>query len=255
MPRLDVPAAIRALLETDRSWSVYALGDLSPGFFEHAEWLAPSGGGTALVMVLRLPALALPVLFALGEPDAVAPLLEEIDDPALFLTVRPEILPLFRSTHDVRDPRLLWRMLLDPRRFPGGPGEGGVRLGRGDLVAFQRLFAGEDAPDFFYPYMLDQGVFFGIREEDELVAVAGTHLVVPEEGVAAIGNVYTRRDRRGRGLAFLVTSAVAAELLRLGIRTIGLNVTRENEAAARVYERLGFTRTCAFYEGIAIREG
>jgi predicted GNAT family acetyltransferase len=92
-------------------------------------------------------------------------------------------------------------------------------------------------------------VFFGTWENGELVAVAGTHLAVPAEGVGAIGNVYTRRDRRGLGLAGALTSAVAGELLRMGVRTIGLNVTQRNAAAIRVYERLGFFRYCDFIEG------
>jgi predicted GNAT family acetyltransferase len=71
--------------------------------------------------------------------------------------------------------------------------------------------------------------------------------------VGAIGNVYTRRDRRGRGLASFVTGAVTAELLRLGLRTVALNVNQRNAAAIRVYEQLGFTRYCAFYEGVAVR--
>jgi predicted GNAT family acetyltransferase len=101
--------------------------------------------------------------------------------------------------------------------------------------------------------MLQDGVFFGTREAGELVAAAGTHLVACSEGVAAVGNVYTRRDRRGRGLAARTTSAVVGELLRMNVATIALNVSRNNDVAIRVYERLGFLRYCAYYEGLARR--
>lgn len=97
-------------------------------------------------------------------------------------------------------------------------------------------------------------MFFGIWEGDELIAAAGTHLVVPSEEVAAIGNVYTRRDRRGRCLATQVTSAVASELMRMKLRTIALNVEQKNAAAIGVYERLGFVRYCSFCEGRAIKK-
>jgi predicted GNAT family acetyltransferase len=70
--------------------------------------------------------------------------------------------------------------------------------------------------------------------------------------VAAIGNVYTRRDRRGRGLSGCLTSAVAAEILRLRIPVVGLNVSQRNSAAIRVYERLGFAAHCEFVEGPAV---
>ena len=97
--------------------------------------------------------------------------------------------------------------------------------------------------------MLADGAFHGIYEGTALVAAAGTHLVAREEGAAAIGNVYTRHDRRGRGLARLTTSSVLAELA--GIETIGLNVRAENDAALHLYESLGFVRHCQFYEGLA----
>ena len=68
----------------------------------------------------------------------------------------------------------------------------------------------------------------------------GTHLLAREEGAAAIGNVYTRRDHGGGGLGRLVTSAVVGELS--GVETIGLNVRADNAAALHLYESLGFAR-------------
>jgi predicted GNAT family acetyltransferase len=65
--------------------------------------------------------------------------------------------------------------------------------------------------------------------------------------------VYTRRDHRGRGLAARTTSAVVSELLRMHVATIALNVSRKNDVAIRVYERLGFLRYCVYYEGLAKR--
>ena len=79
--------------------------------------------------------------------------------------------------------------------------------------------------------------------------MAGTHVVSSQARVAAIGNVYTRRDRRGQGLARRTTGAVAAELLRLGIETIVLNVAMDNAPALSVYRGLGFMPFCGYYEG------
>jgi len=254
MPRITHPAEIRALLEIDRPWAVYALGDLAPGFFEHSEWLrAPNA--PALILLYR--AFATPVLFALGKPESVRGLLDEIGgEREMYLSIRPEILPLVKARYEVRHETAMWRMVLDPVNL-AAPMQDAVRLGPADLAALQQLYAdgkpSSEVPDFFYPSMIEQGVFFGIWEDKMLVAAAGTHLVAPLESVGAIGNVYTRRDRRGRGLALRVTCAVAAELLRLGLRTVALNVNQRNAAAIRVYERLGFARYCAFYEGVAIR--
>jgi ribosomal protein S18 acetylase RimI-like enzyme len=39
----------------------------------------------------------------------------------------------------------------------------------------------------------------------------------------------------------------------MNLTTIALNVSRKNDTAIRVYERLGFLRYCDYYEGLAGR--
>ena len=259
MPVFREPEAIRAILRTDPGWAVFALGDLAPGYWEHTVWLRPASGAPVLAMLYR--GFATPVLFAMGDPSGVAPLLEEIDAeidaPALYLHVRPEWLPAIAARYPSLEPRPMWRMVLDPPAFRPERGAAVERLGPGDLAPLSALYADGDAageaPGFFLPSMLENGVFFGIREGRELVAAAGTQLVAPREGVAAIGNIYTRRDRRGRGLAGAATSAVVDELLRAGLPLVALNVSVHNTQAVRVYERLGFLRYCEYVEGLARR--
>jgi len=94
---------------------------------------------------------------------------------------------------------------------------------------------------------------FERRRMVRLIAIAGTHVVSRATSVGALGNVYTRRDRRRRGLALEVASAVTAELVRSGISTIVLNIIATNTPARRVYERIGFGDYCEFYEGAAVR--
>jgi GNAT superfamily N-acetyltransferase len=256
MPALSDPVMIRRLLETDRLWSVYALGDLSPEMFRHCAWHCAPDGAPALLLLYR--AFATPVIFTLGEASVVGGLLEQVGPPPeLYLHVRPEMTPVLRSRYEIPIVKTMWRMILDSKAYRPIMTERVSRLSPHDLPALQRLYAdGEpsgEAPDFFASGMLTGGVYFGVREGEDLTAAAGTHLVVPAEGVAAVGNVYTRRDSRGRGLATLVTSAVTAELLRLGLQTIALNVEQHNLPAARVYERLGYVRYCPFHEGLATR--
>lgn len=256
MSALRDPAVIRSILLTDPAWSVYALGDLAPGFFERCEWFQPAGGAPALALLYR--GFATPVLFAIGEPSALAPLLDELTgEPALYLQLRPEIVPLVAERFQLIERKEMLRMVLDPRAYRPAPVEGTVRLSPTDLGEIQRLYsdgqATGEAPDFFLPSMLADGVFYGIREEGELIAAAGTHLAAPAEGVGVLGNIYTRRDRRGRGLAARSTSAVVGELLRMNLATIALNVAANNETAIRVYKRLGFFRYCVYCEGLAKR--
>jgi ribosomal protein S18 acetylase RimI-like enzyme len=254
MPRVHDIATIRALLNTDRRWSLYALGDLAPEHFPHTAWYRPADDARAILMLYR--AFKPTVVFGVGPPEQLAPLLDEIDEPALSLHVPPQMLPLLRRRHDLVGDHAMWRMVLDADAFPHFDPEC-ERLTLDDVPALERLFDDGDVagerPHYFFPAMVESGVFCGIREGNAIVAVAGTHLVVPAEGIAAVGNIYTRRDARRRGLARRTTAAVAAELVRCNIETIGLNVAQTNVTAARVYEALGFRRYCEFYEGDAVR--
>jgi ribosomal protein S18 acetylase RimI-like enzyme len=196
-----------------------------------------------------------PVLFASGEPGEIATILDEIPEPVLYLHVRDEVSRMLAARGMAVEPKPMWRMLLDRSQYRPERTARVARLNPADLAALRRLYAcGEavhEAPEFFLPSMLEDGSFFGVWEAGELAAVAGTQLIVPAEGVAAIGNVYTRRDRRGCGLAGAVTTAVVGELLRRDLRSIALNVAQANTRAVRVYERLGFVVHCGYCEGIA----
>jgi len=254
MPLTTDRRRIRTLLSSDRIWSLYGLGDLEPERFAVSDWHI-SRDGRALVLLYR--AFGTPVLFAHGPAEGVEELLDEASEPEAYLSVRPEVMPAVRARYTVRAEAAMWRMGLAaaPGAVPAPPGL--RRLTAADAPALGRLLddgleSGE-TPDFFRLAQVRDGVFFGVEEAGELVAVAGTHLMAPSEGVAAVGNVYTRRDRRGRGLAGATTAAVCAALRAAGIADIGLNVAQGNAAAIRAYERVGFRVHCPFFEGLALR--
>src|SRR5262249_10819818 len=145
-----------------------------------------------------------PVLLTVGPAPQLQPVFDEVDAALgacrqLYLSVRPDVLPLLQQRYRASWTRLMQRMLLDRRRFRPGEAREVCPLGPADLEAVRALYADGDAtgeaPDFFAPTMLEQGVFCGIREGAALVAAAGTHIVARGEGVGAVGNVYTRRDR------------------------------------------------------------
>jgi len=255
MPRIADLSGIRSILELDRPWAVYALGDLSPGFAEHCKWFALQDEPPALVLLYGR--FEPPVLFALGPPDRLACLMQEIDSPAVTLQVRPDALAAILAHYQSADLQAMWRMLVEPETFRPVAVGGAAPLGGADIDAIQALYADGhqrgEGPHFFDPSMVEQGIFRGVWEGDALVAVAGTHLVAPSLGVCAIGNVYTRHDRRGRGLSARVTSAVVSDAFLRNLPTVVLNVDQRNAAAIRVYERLGFRRYCDFAEGLARR--
>jgi ribosomal protein S18 acetylase RimI-like enzyme len=244
---------IQPILSRDRAWALYALGDLSPRHFPQTTWYINNQN---LVLIYR--GADPPILFAMGEPEALRIILADVREPALSLSVCENVLPILLEFYKVSSLVPMRRMLahIEPvvEPLPNLPMR---RLSSGDEPAVRALFqdgalAGE-APDFFLPWMLSEGVFFGLWNQGQLIAVAGTHLVSAEEQVAAVGNIYTRRDQRGRGYGTAVTIAVTHALRNMGMTTIGLNVKRENAAALRAYQKAGYRFFCDFLEGIITR--
>src|SRR5512143_206632 len=138
MPRLSDAGLIRALLETDRAWAAYALADLAPGFFEHCEWHACREPAPALILLYR--AFEIPVLVTVGPAPAIAGLLDEVrDEPEMYLSIRPEILPLIKARYNVLAEAPMWRMVLDPGAFSAPSANEAVRLTVADLPALQQL--------------------------------------------------------------------------------------------------------------------
>jgi ribosomal protein S18 acetylase RimI-like enzyme len=221
---------------------VYALGDLAPAMFPKTTWFTPD-----LTLIVRDYGTA--ILFAMGT-RSVREALDSVDGP-VHLQVQRDALEEIRRHADVASAQRMLRMTWTGHPAPVRSGAT-VRLGASDVRALQRLYAdgqpSGESPDFFFPSMVTDGVFHGIYEGPALVAVAGTHLVAREEGVASIGNVYTHRERRGHGLGRVVVRAVLNELA--GIETVGLNVRADNDVAVHLYESLGFVRHCEFYEAL-----
>jgi ribosomal protein S18 acetylase RimI-like enzyme len=242
LPTLTDKNQIRALLQTDRRWCVYALGDLAPRMFAKCRWFAPD-------LTLVLHDYGTSILFAHGI-GSIGEALDHVSWP-VHLQVQPDALTEVGRYAHVTSVKQMIRMA-----WSGGStrvNDRVTRLTAKDVPAIERLYAdGQstgESPDFFYGSMVIDGVFFGVYKGEDLIAAAGTHLVSREEGAAAIGNVYVRRDRRGGGLGRMVTAAVLHELA--GIATVGLNVRADNDAAISVYESLGFVRYCEFREAIA----
>jgi GNAT superfamily N-acetyltransferase len=254
MPALTDLSRVRAILDRDRAWAAYALGDLSPHLVGQCSWYAPLDGSAALVLLYR--GFNPPIVFAIGAAADVAPLFRELDAPEISLHVEPHALTPLESAYRPTDIRTMWRMAVEPSSFRPVPTTGVISLEASDLGAVNALYErgrlNGDGPTFFHPSMLEQGMFRGIREGGDLIAVAGTHLHSAELDVCTIGNIYTRPDRRRRGLAARATSAVVSDAVAQGIGTIVLNVGQENLGARRLYEQLGFRSHCEFVEGEAV---
>lgn len=244
--------SIREILLADPVWSAYALADLRDDLLPLCRWTV-AGEGLALIFTGLEP----PILLTVGSPEDVAGALAEAELPErVYLSVHQEHLPVLQRYYAGDDYREMVRMslgedvALPPVSHPVG------RLRSDDIPAIEALIAqgGPFAPDGFAPYQVADGFFFGATDgAGELAAIGGTHIFNREEGVAAIGNVYTRSDCRGKGYARAITSEIVSQLRAAGLPLVVLNVNSENTIARKLYDSLGFVEHCSFVEGIVKR--
>ncbi len=266
----------RAILASDPVWAAYAIADLRPDLARHCRWaVSPQKGGLALLFTGLEP----PILLAAGTSDGVHAALGDIDLPQeLSLSIQPSHLTALQLRYPDVDTECMLRMNFAPRKNQPPPVRPAVPLSQMDLQRLQDLYrcGGEFAPDAFDSSQLDDGFFFGIEDKDgSLLSAGGTHITysaarspfaravgrqprrddtldsILAEGVAAIGNIYTRPDCRGKGYGTAVTASILHALQAANYGTIVLNVSAHNLAAQSIYEKLGFVVHCRFLEGLA----
>jgi RimJ/RimL family protein N-acetyltransferase len=239
---------IRQILESERIWCAYALADLDPAEAERCTWLTNM---EAVVLIYKGfdPA----VLFAHGKTDMLHRLFDQVPSGNYQYTLKEPLRMMLNQGLEPAHEERMWRMNLDLNKFPSVSTVGVERIGLEDLSSIKHLYRNyPDQPDAFHERQLAMGPFYGIRENGEIISIAGVHIISPWASVAAIGNVFTRPDRRGQGFATKTSAAVIQAVLEQGIDTIVLNVAMDNEPALRCYEKLGFTPHCSYYEGSGI---
>lgn len=241
------------LLEQDRLLAAYALCDLDPREFGRTRWGIALDAGRPVGLVLEYLGPSPQPLFLAGDPAAVARVLRDVIVPrAAWIAGSPAHLAEAEPVYRIDPGPPMIRMVVDAGSFEpaGRPAE---RLGPRDIGELNRLY--DLGPAAWLPAStVAEGVYYGIREGDRIVAAAGTHVIGDAVGLAAVGNVMTRADRRGRGHATAVTSAVTAELLGRCPQVV-LNVRADNPAALAVYRSLGYREHVRFEERLARRRG
>lgn len=227
---------------------IYALADLEEPYWSASTWWR---NGDAALGVVGLPDQATIVYsVSSADPSGTLSLAAELSGeiPATLVTGVTGIGDTFRSVGR----ELVWNRgyhrfhLTDPDRVPERSNDV-VSLSPDDLEEVVALYAVDPGAAFFLPYMLETETFVGVRVGDELVAVAGTHVLSTVHDVAAIGAVFTHPDHRGKGFGSAVTAGV---IDRIGDRvgTIGLNTTDSNAAARSIYLRMGFSESLGYEE-------
>lgn len=242
--RLHDKEEIRAFFSTNVPLHIYSIGDLDDFFWPDTSWYAWKEKDDLNAVVLLYTATSLPVLLALTEESTLTKiLLESITDllPARFYAhLSTGLEDVFEEGHKVVSHGRHYKMALrDKTRWDTVDTAQAIPLTPTDLKDLQRLYAQSYSGNWFEPRMLETNQYFGIRGPRGLISVAGVHVYSPTYRVAALGNITTHPDFRGKGLGTAVTAKLCKSLIE-SVDHIGLNVKVDNEEAIRCYRKLGF---------------
>jgi GNAT superfamily N-acetyltransferase len=251
---LDDRERIAAFCRRNPAIHAYALGDLDDFFWPHTRWFGWERGRELEHVALLYTEAVPPVLLAVaGEAaETMRPLLRAVAEllpSQVYGHLSPPLvdaLPGF-ETESMPAPHVKMG-LADTAYLPGLDVESPELLRSGDLAEVQAFYEVAYPGTWFQPRMLATSRYVGIREHGKLVCVAGVHVWSPAWRVAALGNVATLPEARGRGLATAACARLCRVLLEDGIETIGLNVQAENDAAVRAYTKLGFRVVAPYVE-------
>ncbi len=249
---------VYAVLNADRIWNGYSICDLEPPLRQYtrvALALGQDKAHLAACVFLQHPEFS--ALVSHGDPEGIAVLLAAqaaLPSPTFILAQQSHVPAIEMQYQFAAVREAMRRMMVDRRTFKPveqGPSEV-VKLTLSDLPALEALYDAYSS-NAFAADQLRSGVFYGVRQGDTVIAAGGTHALAPSYGIAAVGNIYTQPHARGRGYASAITTAIITELLEGPYSQIILNVAEANQAARRLYQRLGFRDHCHYWEGRAFR--
>jgi predicted GNAT family acetyltransferase len=240
---------------------IYSIGDLDEFFWPYTTWYGFKSNGNIEVIALMYIGLSHPTLLALSNED-------DIDVVINLLSSIQHLLPnhfyahlssgletVMRTTHNLESHGKHYKMALVNKTLMSGKDFPDIeRLEMKDLTSIQALYKESYPGNWFDPRMLETNQYFGIREENRLVSIAGIHVYSPQYKVAALGNITTLPTHRIKGYGTRVTARLCQSLIDEGI-DVALNVKTNNKAAISCYRRIGFEIVASYEEFMIQRKG
>ena len=234
--------------------NLYHIGDLDDFFWPHTQWTAHLDGETIAALTLMYTGERPPVLLGILNENRAAMaallryLLPSLPD-AVYTHLSPGLETLFQPHYTLRDHGEHYKMgLEDLKALHRQDTSGVILLSEADLPRLEALYDTAYPGNWFNPRMLQTGQYAGISDTDgRLLCAAGVHVYSPQYKVAALGNITTLPEQRGRGLATKATAGLCKQLLK-SVDFVGLNVRTDNLAAIRVYKRVGFEIAGVYHE-------
>ena len=248
-------SALEKYFRRDLPLHVYSLGDLDDFYWPRITCYGIQTGKGLENVITFYRGEGLPVLLAFGEldPDYLRQLQPLLPD-RFYSHMAPGLIKEFSDTYLVTEYGDHYKMsLVDSEPIRKTITNNTFQLTEKDLPEVNQLYKDSYPDNAFDPRMLKSGQYIGIRHQGHLASIAGIHTYSAAYRVAALGNVTTHPNYRGRGFGKAVTARLC-QFLESRIDFIGLHVKCENQPALSLYQSLGF-RISSVYGEFSLKKG
>lgn len=231
--------------------NLYALGDLDKFFWDYTTWYALTKEEQIKQLVLLYTKSDLPVLLGLST---------KVDELKEFLRLLLPLLPkrfyahfsgdgvkVLEQDYQIQSHGEHYKMALTDKSRLDIDTSQAIALSVENTEELTQLYNLSYPGNWFEPQMLKTGCYYGIRRGNTLVSVAGVHVYSEDYLVAALGNITTHPQWRGKGLGTIVCAKLCQVLLET-VEHIGMNVKADNQSAIACYKKLGFTSIATYTE-------
>lgn len=222
---------------------VYSIGDLDDFFWPKTIWYSLKENDEIKALALLYIGMSTPTLLAIYDKDfsTFRELVERLKPilPAKFYAhLSPGLVDIFGKNNIIQNFGNNIKMAL--RKSPLPINDNNIRTLVADDIPLIEDFYKKSYPDnWFDKRMIETEKYLGYFSNGLLVGIAGIHVYSKEYKVAALGNIATHPDYRGKGIGFKLTSALCSDLKKT-VDHIGLNVKSNNDAAINCYKKIGF---------------
>ena len=245
---------IETFLRKHTSLFLYHIGDLDEFYFPLTQWYGLKTNNDLKAVILLYKAFQPIIIQALSSQKELSYLKKivqlclDIFPDKFYAHLTPGVEGVLESKYKLISKGEHYKMILkDKQSLQKIDTTSVFKLFKRDIEELNTLYNSAYPDNFFDPRMLETGMYYGIKKNNQLISVAGIHVYSKEYKVTSLGNITTHPDYRGKGYGTTATTKLCKELLK-NVNIVGLNVGTNNLSAIKSYEKIGFRKTDLYRE-------
>lgn len=241
---------ILSFLKKDIIWNSFAICDLEQHMDSLCEWYIAEKDEEIKALCLIWNGTNPPVLHTFGSLDGIESIFSNIlTKNEVYLMIPDKHLQIIEKFYKVDGLIQMSRFFITPffleRASKYVKSNLATKLTEKHLNQIEELY--KNLPDSYWDIeQFKKGIFYGIFENEKLIAAIGTHVFSMKFKISAIGNLFILPEyRKGLSYSSRLAANLYSELKQIGIDYIVWN-SRSKSRVAKLYRFWGGEMYCNF---------